>query len=230
MNLDGLFIDMYGTLTTGDKAAVEAVCRNVVRDTGAILSAPELAILWGERFLAELEACNGDAFQTLFGLESDSLVRTLAAQHVTADPAPYVAQLAEYWRNPPLQPEVREFLAACPAPLCIVSNADRADLLAALDRLEVRVAGVITSEDARSYKPHTAIFEAALERTGWRRDRVLHIGDSLHSDIAGARAAGLRSAWINRAHRIHDIGTCAPDIECADLLGLLAAIEADGRV
>ncbi len=267
MNFDGLFIDMYGTLTTGDKAAVEAVCREIVHDTavrrptGEPLTAPELAIIWGERFFADMEACNGDGFRTLFELESASLVRTMAALGVQVDPAPYVTRLSAYWRDPPLQPEVRDFLQRCaaapatgpaagratrlstlvresslapraprPLPLCIVSNADQADLEAALHRLELQVgpgfhvAAVITSEEARSYKPHPAIFELALARTGWRRDRVVHIGDSLHSDVGGARAAGLRSAWVNRAHRIHDIGTCTPDHECTDLLDVLQCL------
>ena len=32
--------------------------------------------------------------------------------------------------------------------------------------------------------------------------------------------AGLRSGWLNRVHRIHDIGTDDPDYEFADLMGL----------
>ena len=118
----------------------------------------------------------------------------MAAFGVTLDPLPYVRRLSEYWRDPPLQPEAREFLQRCAAdgqhggaarclPICIVSNADRADVDAALGRLELRVgagfhvAALVTSEDARSYKPHREIFELALRQTGWRRDRVLHIGD-----------------------------------------------------
>ncbi|MEW6249047.1 MAG: HAD-IA family hydrolase [Planctomycetota bacterium] len=278
MPLDGLFIDMYGTLTTGDKAAVEAVCTQLVGDTGvrrpaahlpaingptlphragrdhdgAPLTAPELAILWGERFFADMESCHGDGFRTLAQLEADSLVQTLAEFGVSVDPLPYVRRLIEYWRDPPLQPEAREFLQCCAAgspidavrsragaapkagnaaarclPICIVSNADRADLETAIARLGLPVAALVTSEEARSYKPHPAIFELALARTGWRRDRVVHVGDSLHSDIGGARAAGLRCAWVNRAHRIHDIGAGDPDHECTDLLDVLQKLGAD---
>ncbi len=83
---------------------------------------------------------------------------------------------------------------------------------------------LVTSEDARSYKPHREIFEMALARTGWRRDRVIHVGDSLHSDVGGAMAAGIRSGWVNRAHRIHDIGNHQPDHEFVDLHGLTALV------
>jgi len=228
MPLDGLFLDMYGTLTGGDRAAVEGTCAAVIRDTGLALAPGDLAVTWGERFFSDLEQAHGERFLTLRALEEQSLVRTLAALGRAVDPRGYVQRLVDYWCAPPLQREVPEFLAACPVPICIVSNADTADLAAAIAHLGLRVAAAVTSEEARSYKPLPAIFELALARTGWRRDRVLHVGDSLHSDIGGARAAGLRCAWVNRAHRIHDIGTDDPDHEVGDLLELLPLLARDG--
>ena len=50
VNFDGVFLDMYGTLTTGDRAAVENVCTQIVAETGVPLTPAELAITWGERF------------------------------------------------------------------------------------------------------------------------------------------------------------------------------------
>ena len=83
-------------------------------------------------------------------------------------------------------------------PSCIVSNADRAELAAAVENSEINVVAVVTSEDAQAYKPDPRIFEYALERTGWQRERVLHVGDSLHADVGGAIAAGVRNGWVNR--------------------------------
>jgi 2-haloacid dehalogenase len=225
MELDGVFLDMYGTLTTGDRAAVEATCQQILRDTGVPLSARELGITWGERFFAAMEHANGDDFRTLFSLEADTLRETMATLCVAIEPEPYVLRLTEYWRNPPLQPEVGEFLARFRTPIWIVSNADRADIDAALAVHGLQVAGRVTSEDVRSYKPDPRIFEAALELSGWRRECVLHVGDSLHSDVGGARGVGLRTGWVNRAQRIHDIGNHEPDYEFEDLLGLHALVE-----
>jgi 2-haloacid dehalogenase len=229
MELDGVFIDLYGTLTTGDRQAVENTCAAIIRQTGLSMSAGELAIVWGERFLRSLDSCGGDDFETLYELERRTLVETLAGLGAEADPIPYVEMLLEYWRNPPLQPEAREFLAAFRHPICVVSNADRADAEIALSRHGIKVAMLVTSEDARSYKPHPRIFQAALELTGWRRDRVIHVGDSLHSDVGGAVAAGIRSAWLNRSHRIHDIGTEEPDYEFADLTEFAAFVNGRER-
>ena len=38
-------------------------------------------------------------------------------------------------------------------------------------------------------------------RDGMAADEVLHVGDSLHADVAGARAAGIAAVWVNRRGR-----------------------------
>ena len=224
MELDGVFLDMYGTLTTGDRAAVEAVCGEIIRATGVRLTPRELGITWGKRFVAAMDDANGEEFQTLFEIEARTLVETMAGLGVALDPEPHIRRLVTYWQNPPLQPETLAFLSAFKTPICIVSNADRADVDAALARHQIQVAGMVTSEDARCYKPDPRIFAAALKLTGWRPERVIHVGDSLHSDVGGALAAGLRSGWVNRAHRIHDIGNHEPNYEFADLVGLFELV------
>lgn len=228
MNLDGIFLDMYGTITTGDRAAVEQTCAAIIRDTGVRLSADELAITWGERFFHAMDFFNADAFLTLLEIETRTLRETMAALGQTVDAEQYVRRLSDYWQAPPLQPEVREFFNAFPLPICIVSNADRADIDAALAVHDLQVDHIVTSQDSRSYKPDRQIFEDALSQTGWRRERVIHVGDSLHSDVGGALIAGLKSGWVNRAGRIHDIGTHTPDFEFASLMDLCTLVNGDG--
>ncbi len=46
------------------------------------------------------------------------------------------------------------------------------------------------------------------------------IGDSLNRDIAGARAAGIRTIWINRYNRTLTDSHPVPDIELTDLRDL----------
>ncbi|MBS0559531.1 MAG: TIGR01459 family HAD-type hydrolase [Proteobacteria bacterium] len=51
--------------------------------------------------------------------------------------------------------------------------------------------------DVRSLgKPDPAIYRPVLEVLGIPADRVLAVGDSLRTDIAGAAAAGLASCWV----------------------------------
>lgn len=45
-------------------------------------------------------------------------------------------------------------------------------------------------------KPHVPHFEACLRDLGLAKDRVAHVGDSLHHDIAGANATGIASVFV----------------------------------
>lgn len=58
--------------------------------------------------------------------------------------------------------------------------------------------GTITSAGAGARKPDPAIFERALELAGCEPEEALHVGDTADEDLAGARAAGIRSLLIDR--------------------------------
>jgi len=48
-------------------------------------------------------------------------------------------------------------------------------------------------------KPHRPIFEMALERLGCRPPEAAMVGDSLATDVAGGRAAGMFTVWLDHA-------------------------------
>ena len=56
----------------------------------------------------------------------------------------------------------------------------------------------LISDDFGRRKPHPAIFHAALDRLAGRADEALYVGDTAADDIAGAQAAGIDVAWLNR--------------------------------
>lgn len=222
---DAVFIDFYGTLAAGDKEAVERACRTVVECLRLPMTAPQFAVLWGERFFAALTVSNHDTFRTLYQCEQDSLCDTVREFVGDIDPAPFVVGIEEYWRNPPLHPEVLEFLEGVRLPICCVSNADTEPLHRAIAQHRLSFQVVVTSEDARSYKPDSVIFHRACERMAVDPKRVIHIGDSLHSDVGGAGKLGITTAWLQRQERIHDIGTSAADhtiLSLTDVLPLLS--------
>jgi len=45
-------------------------------------------------------------------------------------------------------------------------------------------------------KPDPRIFLKALELCGVRAAEAIHVGDSLHQDVAGAQAAGIKPVWL----------------------------------
>lgn len=69
-------------------------------------------------------------------------------------------------------------------------------------------------------KPDRRIFELALDKCGCDASQVVHVGDSLPSDIRGANGIGIRSVWLNRDSANNDTGI-KPDHEISDLRELL---------
>lgn len=73
-------------------------------------------------------------------------------------------------------------------PVCVLSNIDRTDIEAAISLHGLRFHGLVTSDDAKAYKPHPEMFRLGLELLGLNASDVIHAGDSRSSDVAGARA------------------------------------------
>jgi len=98
-------------------------------------------------------------------------------------------------------------------PLVSVSNGN-ADL--ARIGLDHHFAHSVSARECGVAKPHPAIFREACALLGLRPEHVLHVGDDPQADVAGARSAGLRTAWLNRHARPEPAGLRA-DVEFRDL-------------
>eukprot|EP00591_Stephanopyxis_turris_P001978 CAMPEP_0195524910 /NCGR_PEP_ID=MMETSP0794_2-20130614/25021_1 /TAXON_ID=515487 /ORGANISM="Stephanopyxis turris, Strain CCMP 815" /LENGTH=318 /DNA_ID=CAMNT_0040655235 /DNA_START=35 /DNA_END=991 /DNA_ORIENTATION=+ len=61
-------------------------------------------------------------------------------------------------------------------------------------------------------KPHVPHFEACLRELGLDKQRVAHVGDSLHHDIAGANAAGINSVFVAGGIHRKDLGSELGDV------------------
>jgi 2-haloacid dehalogenase len=87
--------------------------------------------------------------------------------------------------------------------------------------LRRHLAGVVVSDEVGAAKPQPEIFDAAFAVAGDPpRDRVAIVGDSLTSDIAGGRAYGITTVWVNPSgagHAPHP----APDAVVAHVAELL---------
>jgi 2-haloacid dehalogenase len=83
---------------------------------------------------------------------------------------------------------------------------------------------VISVAEANSFKPHVATYTRAAEIMGVRRDQVLFVANHAF-DCIGAKAAGMRTAFIDRRGRPFGITPHQPDLlvpsmtALADLLG-----------
>jgi 2-haloacid dehalogenase/putative hydrolase of the HAD superfamily len=226
MALEAIFLDFYGTVVGGDRRAVEQVCGRVVTELNLETEAADFAIQWGKEFFAQIESSHGCNFATLREIEFSSLRSTLGEVGDGIDLSTFIADLDAYWANPPVHEDAVAFIKASTLPICCVSNADERPLQQAVSSLGLEFTRIVSSESVQCYKPRPSIFQSALRGMNCKPERVLHIGDSLHSDIAGASTLGIKTAWICRSDRIHDIGTSEPDWTVDTLTGLLPLIGA----
>ena len=82
--------------------------------------------------------------------------------------------------------------------------------------LDGRFAFVVFAQDVEVEKPNPRIFEVTAQRAGCELTQMLHVGDSLKNDVAGARNVGVPCVWLNREGVPNDTET-QPDYEVASL-------------
>jgi putative hydrolase of the HAD superfamily len=77
--------------------------------------------------------------------------------------------------------------------------------------LAAHFAAIVISAEVGAGKPDPRIFRAALDALDVASTEAVMVGDSLERDIAGARRAGLRSVWLDRAGGGAGGGPVVPD-------------------
>jgi HAD superfamily hydrolase (TIGR01509 family) len=80
----------------------------------------------------------------------------------------------------------------------------------------------VFSSDYGHIKPSPHLFAKALESLDMDPSKVVFVGDSLKRDIAGAKAVGMSTIWINASGNEVDKSMNGPDRVIQDLQDLLA--------
>lgn len=81
---------------------------------------------------------------------------------------------------------------------------------------------VVIAGEVGIAKPDASAFGLALNKLSVERENVWHVGDSLTTDVAGAKAAGLTAVWLNRSGLVRSEGDPEPDVEIRSLSNLIA--------
>jgi len=216
----GLLLDFYGTVVEDDDAIMLAIAARVAARAGRGATAAEVMAVWEREYAAVAE---GPVFRTLRESAAVSLATVMAAVGCPGDPAEFGA--AQFGGPvPALRPGAREFLRRVRLPICVVSDADHEDLAAAIAHHGLAFDAVVCSSQVGAYKPAPVMFERGLAALGLDAHEVLHVGDSLRTDVAGAHACGIRTAWVNRRALPPEAGATATHV-VADLAGLIGLLE-----
>ncbi len=103
--------------------------------------------------------------------------------------------------------------------LVILSNGDRDMLEAAKPYLGHRFDHTISVQEAGYFKPHRATYEKAAQIVGHSPLACMHVANHAF-DCVGAKAAGMRSAFINRRNRPFGQTQHEPDLHVTDMTEL----------
>ena len=216
-----VLLDFYGTVVEEDDAEVALVCAKIAEASPMPVAPAEISSQRARAFRRLADESHGSAFRSEREVERISLQRVVQHFQADLDVDPLLEIAFENWARPGIFPESREVLDQCRVPICLVSNVDNAALRSALRHNDLRFDYVVTSEDYRAYKPRREMFDKALSLLELSAGEVLHVGDSLSSDVRGAKAQGIRVLWVNRNRRPLPLGDEAPDYTSTDLTGLL---------
>ena len=198
--IKAVFIDFYGTVVYEDGEVIQKVSQEIFV-SGKVTDKSEIGSYWWNEFQTAFNNAYGDSFETQRILEYKSLEKTIKHFKSSADAVKLSNLMFRHWIKPPIFEESKQFFELCPVLIYVVSNIDRADVLQAIKYHGLKPAGVFTSEDAKSYKPRKELFEFALNNVELSAGEVLHIGDSLSSDIKGASSVGINAIWVNRNNK-----------------------------
>ena len=107
--------------------------------------------------------------------------------------------------------------------LVIFSNGDPDMLEAIKPHLGIAFDRVISVAEAGSFKPHAAAYRKAAEIVAARPEEILFVANHAF-DCVGAKACGMRSAFVNRRRRPFGDWPYQPDLVVADFRELADAL------
>ena len=75
---------------------------------------------------------------------------------------------------------------------------------------------VVFAQDVKVEKPDPKIFEITAQQAGCEFSQLMHVGDSLENDVAGAQNVGAPAVWLNR-DGVQNTTDFQPDYEIRSL-------------
>ena len=84
---------------------------------------------------------------------------------------------------------------------------------------------IVLSEEVGIRKPDPRIFHKAAALSQREPGQCLHVGDSYHTDVIGAKKAGMKACWFNQREEAIPEGSPSPEYEISMLVELLPIVE-----
>lgn len=218
--MKAIFLDYTGTITQENCKAVQEVVMRIIKNS--VLKTPQEALsYWWSNLKQMEEASYLDAYKT-----EDEIVTILLKKceneiklNDNLDELHKLFQ--DFWTYSPVYPDAKEFFEKCLLPIYILTN-NGVEYVQECMRLNgLKPAGIICGDMTKAYKPHKELFEKALQVSGCQAGEVLHIGDSISSDVKGALNVGITPILIEREgkEQYDSVKTIKELTEILDMIG-----------
>ena len=224
IRITSVIFDMYETLVNDPqhlwKDGFEGIIREQALDTTAELLGQEWWPKESEFRTNRIKP--GVPFRTYYETWRDAFGHAFANLGIEGDPAAAAGSYIGYVSRQDPYPETLEALKTIQGRwrTAILSNADDDFLLPNLERLGLEFDVVLSSEQARAYKPHPELFREVLHRLRVAPQESVYVGDRQVEDVHGATEVGINAIWINRSGAPPDAHLPEPVCQISSLLEL----------
>ena len=221
-----LVFDQYGTIVDMQKGLTEAVAP-FLKKKGWV-GEPNSFVTWWRRTHFEnsmIDAlCDrGHTPYRQIGHRAVSYVMDRCRIGYTQDEVRWLVSEIETLKPFPDVVAALERLRGAGLKLAILSNGDRDMLKAAGPHIGFRFDQVISVQEAGYFKPHWKTYAKAEEILGEDRSSLLFVANHAF-DCIGAKAYGMRTAFIDRRKRPFGETPHQPDLIVADFAELAATL------
>ena len=217
-----VIFDMYGTLAQNEPSHWEHTFKEIVQEQRLSCTYQRLAEEWriGDQAFQASRRRDGAPFQSYFDGWRQSFVTAFAALGVKGDASAASNQAIHDLVRRPLFPETRQAASAVQqrCRIAVLSNSDDRFLNPMVERLDLSFEAVVSSEQARCYKPRPDLFREVLRRLGVAAEESVYVGDRQLEDVQGASQVGMYTVWVNRSDEAPDPELPRPDYQVKNLL------------
>jgi putative hydrolase of the HAD superfamily len=229
-----IFFDFFGTLVSYSSSRREQgyeVSHRTLREAGAPQGYEEFLDLWCEvsdEFELKFASTHQEFSMSQVG--SAFLQRALGMRPPAQLTERFVdAYLSEWNKGVHYLPGLRELLVRLSSryDLAVITNTSDSPLIHAHLRqmgIDDLFEAVVTSVEYGFRKPHSGIFQHAMDLVGAVAEHSFYVGDTFEADYVGSASVGMRGFLIDPDRR-HDVHPSARLENLFDLEGKLRALE-----
>jgi 2-haloacid dehalogenase len=219
-----VIFDMFNTLVEDGETYWLASFQRIVHEQDLRADAGKLRGEWssGDQEFRERRASGRFPFQTYYDAWLGSFARTFAVMELNGNPADTVRIVLEDMGQRPIHSDTLQALEILEGQcrIAVLSNADDRFLDPFIERLGIPFEAVLSSEEARCYKPRPELFHNMLKRLDVTPQEAVYVGDRQYEDVLGASEAGMRAIWLNRDRVALNPNLTEPDHHIDSLLAI----------